>query len=114
MKQVAINMNFQVFSPEEFFDKVMKEGRGEAYRMYHTDSSKVTSKDVFKVISNPCSHVTYYEKKSCKGEDVIHFYLHPVNYTANKQTFCEKPNGENWDKPLSNAHGCAFLVQIKN
>lgn len=114
MKQIAISMNFQAFSPEEFFDKVMKGGCVEAYRMYHTNSNEVSPKDVFKEISHPCAHTTYYEKKRLKGENVICFYLHPVNYTANKQAFCEKWKGEDWKRPLSNAHGCAFLVQIKN
>lgn len=114
MKQIAISMNFQVFSPEEFFDKVMEEGAVEAFRMYHTNSNEVSPKDVFGEISHPCAFADTYLRKQIKGENVIAFSYHPVNYTANKQAFCEKWKGEDWKRPLSNAHGCAFLVQIKN
>lgn len=114
MKQIAISMNFQVFSPEEFFDKVMKEGRVEAYRMWHTDAEEVTSMDVVKEISHPCAFADTYLKKRIKGENVIAFNYHPVNYTASKQAFCEKWKGEDWQRTNANAYGCAFLVQIKN
>lgn len=91
MKQISFDVQFQVFSPEKFFDYVQENGQVRAYRLFNvsindTDSIKSQIK---KCLTSGIDFPSYYSAGIENGQPIVLWEYYPVDYQATREQFTE-------------------------
>lgn len=88
-KRVAFDIN--LYTPAEFFDRVINGMRVErAYTIYHKDIDKLTTTEILREITCGVGATHY---SPIYGEtNTIRYRHHPVDYIETREGFCKKYN----------------------
>lgn len=114
MKQISFDVQFQVFSPEEFFDYVQENGQVRAYRLFNVsinDNDSIQAQ-IKKCLTSGIDFPSYYSAGIENGQPIVFWQYYPADYWATREQFTEVVENV-FERSLNNASKDVFFIPPK-